>query len=858
MRIGLEMFGTQTASRCRGIGRYCRNLASALLAAGPRSGHEFVLYIDSTRPADPTLIGPHARLRRLEPEPALRDSLGRLVRENSDRLDVLVLLNPLELDPGTDIPSRPIAGALKIAAIVYDLIPLLFPDGYLLRWPGTLQARRYMWALERLRSYDLVLAISETTRDDVIRTLAVPVDHVVTIGAAADDRAIAFSPGDDPADVAAIEALGLTGPFLFSVAAPDPRKNIIGLLNAFGRLPSPLLTAHKLALAARLSEADVEAANREAERLGIRKELVLLGQVSDPTLRALYRRCEAFVFPSYYEGFGLPILEAFQCGAPVIAHRSSAQPEAAGNAAVLVNANDPEAIAAAIVRILSDKSLAQSLRERGSAQARRFSWGNVAARLIAALEQLGGAARPHALRGGTSVAAYPTRSPGRRLRSPGTRVALFSPLPPTRSGVASYTAALLDALGERHAIDLFHGPDEHPFERFGSRSSGCFDARVFARLHRTRPYDAVIYQMGNSFVHQFMYHFMLSHPGIVVLHDLSLGSFHYERTVRLGGGLEAFRSELQATHADGVSDFKRFLRAFTTSPEAMIKDLSATGLDVNRRIVASARAVIVHSRAAAARLVADTTWAGLDKTFIAPLGADPAPIPLVPVDRARARTRLGLPTDALVFGSFGIVHPTKLNTAAIEAFTAVAARVPQALFLIVGEEADDGCARRCANALGLADRVRFWGRPGDDEFQMLVAATDVGVMLRRPPTNGESSWALLDLLRSGVATVVTDVGSFADYPDDVVKKVPWRDDTAGVEGLRREYLNLAADPSARDTLGRSAWQHVRANHTWDCVAARYAEVITWSRHAHPGFRPFRGPHHGRARREVAETERGEW
>ena len=120
------------------------------------------------------------------------------------------------------------------------------------------------------------------------------------------------------------------------------------------------------------------------------------------------------------------------------------------------------------------------------------------------------------------------------------------------------------------------------------------------------------------------------------------------------------------------------------------------------------------------------------------------------------------------------------------------------------------------------------GRPGDDEFLALVAATDLGVALRRPPTHGERPAALLDLLRSGVPAVVTDTGSFSEYPDGVVRKVPWDDDGAGVAALTRALLDLAADPAARAALGRAGLDHVRAHHAWPRVAARYAEVIDWS------------------------------
>ena len=197
-RIGLEMFGTQTASRSRGIGRYVRNLATSLLGLAPEFGCEFILYAEDGPPTD---LPPEFPVRRLRPEPTLRDSIARLILTNPDRLDWLLFLNPLELTPGFDIPSRPSRGP-KLAAVVYDLIPLIFPGGLPSPLARVGVPSRYVWGLERLRGYDALLAISEATRADVIRLLTVDPGRVHTIGAAGSDLGFAFTPcPDDPSDL---------------------------------------------------------------------------------------------------------------------------------------------------------------------------------------------------------------------------------------------------------------------------------------------------------------------------------------------------------------------------------------------------------------------------------------------------------------------------------------------------------------------------------------------------------------------------------------------------------------------------------------------------------------------------------
>ena len=176
-------------------------------------------------------------------------------------------------------------------------------------------------------------------------------------------------------------------------------------------------------------------------------------------------------------------------------------------------------------------------------------------------------------------------------------------------------------------------------------------------------------------------------------------------------------------------------------------------------------------------------------------------------ERAAIRARFDLPADALLVASFGILHMTKMNVEAIEAFAGVARAVPSALFAFVGHDLMGGQAREKAAELGLLDRVRFLGRQDDRAFADLIAATDLGVSLRLPPTNGETSAALMDLLGCGSPHDRhrrRDVSP--SYPDAIVRKVRW--DADGPSGLAAAMLGLATDDRAREALGRAASRHV--------------------------------------------------
>ena len=608
LRIGLEIFGTQSESRDRGIGRYCRNLVSALAVRTEGTGHELVLFAEEGKPLDVVPTGPHVSLRLIEAAPTMRDSMARVVQSNRDALDALVFVNPLELVPGFDIPTRPSGGAPKLAAVVHDFIPLIFQDAYFPRWATPEFIRRYHWSLERLRTYDVLLANSEATRIDAIRFVNIEPERIVTIGAAGLDREQPFSPDPDNADdLARIRSLGLTGPFVFALSASDPRKNLRGTVEAFAALPASLRAQYQLALTARLSSAETEALHDLAHQFGLSDSaLVLAGHVDDATLRALYRRCAAFVFPSFYEGFGLPIVEAMACGAAVIAGANSSQTEAAGDAALLVDVADTAAIASALARVLTDRGLAQSLRAKALPQAQRFSWDRVAEKVLAALESTLTARNlmPHRSSGPYSR-SEPLAGPGnwrihrRPIRSQARpRIALFSPMHPA---VAEYAESLLPALSELYRIDLFHEHRARPLVRFRARGMGCHDHRLFDRFDRLRPFDAVVYLFADVPVDRFVFECLMKRPGIVDFRGLVPTFQNSEAAARRGQRLRPSLGE-----------------PLLSDDQASAPALDCIWHAMDQPVVGQVEAAIVHSQAAADRL-GKLFPPVRQKTFVVPL-----------------------------------------------------------------------------------------------------------------------------------------------------------------------------------------------------------------------------------------------
>ncbi|HUY35232.1 MAG TPA: glycosyltransferase family 1 protein [Pirellulales bacterium] len=382
------MLGIQAAGRARGVGRFTRQFARHLLE---RPGDDdFLLYFHDGLPGgdEPWPSGPAVRrLGGAKAGGGLPWSVQRLARRNPDQLDVLLLSCALENFQGYLPPDPPLGGP-RMAAVVHDLIPSHFPDHYL-RHPAI--AKAYHRALASLRQYDLLLVISEAVRSDCARILGIPDQRVVNISAGSDP--LAFFPdrnGPAPAaGVARLRALGVSSPFLFALTALDERKNLPGLLAAYRLLPARLRQTHALVLTCAAGDAGDHARLRDViRRSGVAERVVLTSAVDDESLRALYQRCSVFVFPSRCEGFGLPLLEAMQCGAAVVAGGNSSQVEVVGDAGLLADADDPADLARQLTRVLDEPALAEELRRRAVRQARMFDWATTARVGHAALARL--------------------------------------------------------------------------------------------------------------------------------------------------------------------------------------------------------------------------------------------------------------------------------------------------------------------------------------------------------------------------------------------------------------------------------------------------------------------------------------
>jgi len=312
-------------------------------------------------------------------------TLQQLVQKNPHGLDWLLIPNPVVERRGFAIPES-VPWGPRLAAIVYDLIPALFPRHYL----GDPQvAAEYSRDLRRLQTYDLFLAISEATQRDTQRLLAIPERRVANIQAATEPELFVPAsalPAETEYDTGVLSRHRIDKPFLYYLGNVDWRKNTIGLVDVFALLPAELRRRHQLVLTCQNNAWYLERLRDRIEQHGLEDSVVLTGPVSDEEIRAFYRHAELFLFPSYYEGFGLPLLEAMRCGAAVVAADNSSQPEVVGPAGVLAKTGDARDWADKVTSLLRNPSRLLEMRRASLAQASRFTWETSARRLRDAIE----------------------------------------------------------------------------------------------------------------------------------------------------------------------------------------------------------------------------------------------------------------------------------------------------------------------------------------------------------------------------------------------------------------------------------------------------------------------------------------
>jgi glycosyltransferase involved in cell wall biosynthesis/SAM-dependent methyltransferase len=368
------------------------------------------------------------------------------------------------------------------------------------------------------------------------------------------------------------------------------------------------------------------------------------------------------------------------------------------------------------------------------------------------------------------------------------KIAFFSPLPPAKSGIADYSDALLDSLRRLADVEIF------------TQRPTRFDALR---------YDAIVYQLGNNPFHTFAYETALEYPGTIVLHEANLHHLLADLTIRRGDWDGYLREVEINAGVEALAYALRHVRTLERGPQYDIPML--------RTILDRSRAVIVHSDAVGGVV--------REHGFTGPVGKIPHGAWIETADRMAFRARLGLDERAPLVGIFGFLKPYKRIAESLRAFRRLVRVNPEARMILVGEAHEELPLASMIQSLGLSEQVRHLDFVPIEDFNGYLAACDIVLNLRFP-TVGESSGTLLRALGMGKAVVVSDIGSFREFPDEICLKAPV--DATEEEHLF-EYLNLLASrPELARALGARAREWVEGKCNWDLVARRYCEFL-----AHP-------------------------
>jgi len=273
--------------------------------------------------------------------------------------------------------------ARRLVVTVHDLAFRLYPQ------TAPQSTRWWLSRIDRtLQQASRIIAVSEATKRDLLELYGIEADRVTAIPHGVDGHVFHPSPPEEVERVR--RRFGIAGPYLLSLGGIEPRKNLPDLVKAFAQLDADCRPT--LVLAGGSVEWNPQGRDALQVALGelprqVAERVVLTGYVEEQDKVALLSGAEALVYPSLYEGFGLPVLEAMACGTPVVTSDLSALPEVAGDAALLIDPSDPSAIASAVERVLRDDDLRHDLRSRGMSRAAGYTWEATARRTAAVLHE---------------------------------------------------------------------------------------------------------------------------------------------------------------------------------------------------------------------------------------------------------------------------------------------------------------------------------------------------------------------------------------------------------------------------------------------------------------------------------------
>ncbi|WP_169083617.1 glycosyltransferase [Paenibacillus sp. PL91] len=784
MRILIDVQTLYTDERNRGIGVYTYNWLKTFVQHDDSKRYFLMRKKDNVWQF--TFVSKQIQFdNRLDQDQFWEESdVEQFITDN--RIDIVHFTSPLMFDIEVPIIKN---NKVKKSFLIYDLIPIVMKEQYYDKWPKQLQ-KQYNDRLELVKSADLILTISNASKSDIESFMKIDPKKIEVVYASTDEALYTNTRSGNELRVLN-EELGLTKPFIYSLTGYDPRKNNKGLIQAFSEV---IKSNHliKLIISGIKNEQEKEELYKFAIEHDVNRDRIMfLGFVSRECLLSLYKECNVFIFPSLYEGFGLPVLEAMRVGAPVISTNSSSIVEVAEEAAILVDPYDFIELAKSIEIMLNDEELSQRYSQLGIEQSQKFSWEEITKISLNKFETM------------LSISSSSSSNEKPVL-------AFFSPLNPQASGISDYSEELLVSLKNHFEIIIYVNgivpSNDFINTNFDVRDINLFDNGLDNIKFR-------LYHIGNNELHDWIYKTLKLYPGVVLLHDLNLyGLFMY--TTYLRGLKKQFVNELNYNYGEKGLEAAKQLIDNGTYPDSQQFPLYNKVVDLSTN-------VIVHSDWIKKALSLNTNFIG--QVEVIPQGCileDEVAI----MNKADVKAKLNINSSKFIIGVFGHVIPNKRVDTIIKSFARLLKTNPDSELYIVGHAEIEIKQElsKLSKQLKADKSIKFIESPDIDVFKEYIKSCDLCINLRWP-TMGETSATLTRALGYGIPCIVSNVGSYTEYPDDIV----WKVDVDNFEEdlLLAYLLELSNNVSLSYEMSQIAKKYMKDNHSFQNVAKRMYRTI---------------------------------
>lgn len=676
---------------------------------------------------------------------------------------------------------------LKTAATLYDIIPYIFKKKYL---PNKTHYTNYLNKIEKLIQVDKLFAISNSAKEDLVNNFQVDPNKIEVIYSGTDEwfKTIKFK----DTEINKVKNLyNITDDFIMCTGGDDDRKNIDGLIIAYSKMPKELISKFQLVVACKLSQASEERYYRLATENNIRDRVILTNFVPLNHLILLYNIAHIVAFPSKYEGFGLPVVEAMACGTPVLTSNNSSLGEIANGAAILVDPFDSDDISKGLVKILTETDL-DDLTQKGYECIKKFTWQKVAHSTHLGLGKL--------------------EIDNNQLPISNKKIAFFTPLPPIQSGISDYSVDILNKLSNFFTIDVYIDQGYKPNINFREGIS-IFNHNKFES--KQDEYHEVIFQMGNSEYHTYMFKYIQKYSGVVVLHDFNIHGLLYHMANKQTN-MDNYKEYLSEDYdSDFVNNYiEEILKGIGT--------VNIFGLPTNGVVTNYAKKIIVHSDYAKKLLLEKDISRNVEKIF---LYAEIKELK----NKKELREKYGVHEDKIIISAFGHIHETKRIMPILKAFKQLSDRYNDILLHLVGKPSasieDD--MKQYINKNNLNSKVLITGYTELEEFEEYIDLTDICLNLRYP-YNGESSASLMRILSKGKCVLVNDLGSFSEIPNNCCVKLASPEnltEETEVEMILNKLEMLILKPEKINELGDNARKYAEEYLDIDKIIDQYVSFI---------------------------------